>query len=145
MYLKFYISLNIYSLMVKGVVYGGFWLRVVAAMVDGIILNIVFYPLKKFMPFSLSMMFAMQIIISWFYFALLESSSWQATIGKKAFGLKVTDMNLKRISFLRATGREFGKYLSMAILFIGFFMIAFTERKQGLHDKLAECLVIKEK
>jgi uncharacterized RDD family membrane protein YckC len=57
------------------------------------------------------------------------------------FGLKVTDLYGNRISFERATGRHFAKILSAMILCIGYLMVAFTERKQGLHDLLAGTLV----
>lgn len=82
--------------------------------------------------------------MNWLYYALFESSVWQATLGKKALGLEVTDMQGRRIGFGRASGRFFGKILSTIILFIGFFMIGFTERKQGLHDILAGTLVIRK-
>jgi uncharacterized RDD family membrane protein YckC len=59
------------------------------------------------------------------------------------FGMKVTDLHGNRISFARATGRHFAKILSTMILFIGFIMVGFTERKQGLHDILAGTLVRK--
>ena len=81
--------------------------------------------------------------INWLYFALLESSSMQGTLGKKALGMIVTDLSGNRIGFGRATGRYFGKILSAIILGIGFIMVAFTERKQGLHDLLANTLVYK--
>jgi uncharacterized RDD family membrane protein YckC len=78
---------------------------------------------------------------SWLYEAFMESSSYQATLGKMIFGMKVTDLNGNRISFERATGRHFAKWLSAMILFIGYIMVGFTERKQGLHDLLAGTLV----
>jgi len=85
-----------------------------------------------------------RIVINWLYYALLQSSAWQATLGKKALGLEVTDLQGRRISFGRATGRFFAKFLSLMIVFIGFLMIGFTERKQGLHDILAGTLVIRK-
>ena len=83
------------------------------------------------------------IVTGWLYYALLESSSWQGTVGKKVLGIRVTDMNGNQISFGRATGRYFGLLLSGLICFIGFIMVAFTEKKQGLHDMLASTLVLK--
>lgn len=83
--------------------------------------------------------------VNWTYFALLESSGLQATLGKMTFGLRVTDLDGGRISFARATGRFFGKYLSSLILCIGYLMVAFTEKKQALHDMLAGTLVIRHK
>ena len=86
---------------------------------------------------------ALSFVAQWLYFAVLESSSWQGTPGKKAFGMGVTDLDGNRISFGRATGRYFAKIISGIILGIGFLMVAFTERKQGLHDMLAGTLVYK--
>jgi len=78
----------------------------------------------------------------WLYFAILEST-FQATLGKRALGLKVTGIDGEPISFGRASLRYFGKILSAAILSIGFLMAAFTKKKQALHDILASCLVIR--
>ena len=78
----------------------------------------------------------------WLYFALMESSSKQATLGKMALGIIVTDLNGNRLSFGRATGRYFGKIISGAILMIGYIMAGFTEKKQALHDIIAGCLVV---
>ncbi len=86
---------------------------------------------------------AFSFIGSWLYYALMESSYRQATLGKMAMGIIVTDMNGERISFLRATGRYFGKIISSMILYIGYLMAAFTERKQALHDMMASTLVLK--
>ena len=84
------------------------------------------------------------ILVDWLYFSLLESSRWQATLGKKMLGLTVTDLNGNRLTFGKATGRYFAKILSSLILFIGFIMVAFTERKQGLHDQIAGTLVLRK-
>jgi uncharacterized RDD family membrane protein YckC len=81
-------------------------------------------------------------IVGWLYFALMESSARQATFGKSRMNLAVTDEQGQRISFLRATGRHFAKILSAIILLIGFIMVAFDSRKQGLHDKIASTLVV---
>lgn len=83
-----------------------------------------------------------QTVLAWLYFAACESSPWQATLGKLALGIRVTDLQGQRIGFLRATGRYFGKLLSAFMLCIGFLMIAWTQRKQGLHDMLAQTLVV---
>ena len=72
----------------------------------------------------------------------MESSSKQATLGKLALGIVVTDLSGNRISFGRATGRYFGKIVSGMIMCIGYIMAGFTERKQALHDIMASCLVI---
>ena len=89
------------------------------------------------------MMFALiMFVLQWLYFALMESSSKQGTLGKMALGIVVTDLSGNRISFGRATGRYFGKILSGLIFYIGYIMVAFTEKKQGLHDMISSCLVM---
>lgn len=75
-------------------------------------------------------------------FGLFESSSWQASPGKRLLKLQVTDMNGRRPSFIRAFGRQLAKYLS-GIYGIGYIMAACTAKKQGLHDLIAVTLVIK--
>jgi uncharacterized RDD family membrane protein YckC len=144
---------------VMGVGYGGFWIRVVAAIIDGIIVRVVVAPIHLiFGGLGLAGMmsgfphrglgilgggvtFILVLFGSWLYEAFMESSSYQATLGKMIFGMKVTDLNGNRISFERATGRHFAKWLSTMILCIGYIMVGFTERKQGLHDLLAGTLV----
>jgi uncharacterized RDD family membrane protein YckC len=134
--------------------YGGFWRRLLAYIIDAIILGIVIGAIDSIAMAILrsgsgasagatagSSIFA--IVVAWLYFALMESSSYQATIGKLALGMRVTDVNGQRISFARATGRWFAKILSSIILYIGFLMIAFTPQKRGLHDYVAGTLVYK--
>jgi uncharacterized RDD family membrane protein YckC len=82
--------------------------------------------------------------MAWMYEALLVSSTKQATLGKMAVGIVVTDMLGQRISFLRATGRHFGKHVSRIILVAGFLMQPFTEKRQVLHDIMAGCLVLRK-
>ena len=148
--------------------YAGFWKRLVALLIDSLLLYVVslivgvvlggvllvalstsdvpiFYDDNA--TFLLSLMVSVilaciNMVIQWLYFALMESSAKQATLGKMALGIKVTDLNGERIGFGRATGRYFGKIISGFILAIGFIMAAFTEKKQGLHDLMASCLVI---
>ena len=83
-------------------------------------------------------------VICWLYFALMESSAKQATLGKIALRIFVTDANGQRISFGRATGRHFAKIISRIILRIGFIMAGFTRKKQALHDMMSDCLVVKK-
>jgi len=86
----------------------------------------------------------LSIALNWLYYSLMESSDRQATVGKMAIGIKVTDLNGNRISFLNATGRYFGKILSGLLFGIGYIMIIFTEKKQGLHDIMAGTLVVRK-
>jgi uncharacterized RDD family membrane protein YckC len=134
--------------------YAGFWRRVAAAILDGLVLGIVTVPLSLALgggndigtDSSMNYSPAAQSIstaLGWLYSALMESSTRQATLGKMAMGIMVTDLEGRRIGFGKATGRYFAKILSALILLIGFLMVAFTARKQGLHDILAGTLVVK--
>ncbi len=146
--------------------YAGFWKRVAAAIIDSIVLNVAGYVFNFIIHFIIGFTigftratgmvfeadienlgviyttFFVGIITTWLYHALLESSATQGTLGKMALGIIVSDLHGERISFGKATGRFFGMILSAIILGIGFIMVAFTEKKQGLHDILAGCLVI---
>lgn len=152
--------------------YAGFWWRFLAFILDQIvvsiaasILTIPLFAGLGITVFSLSEMdlnstemlaivgsmfglyiltFALMIAFEWLYYSLFESSKHQATIGKMVCGIIVTDMNGERIKFGRATGRFFGKILSAMIIYIGYIMAAFTEKKQALHDLIANTLVIKK-
>jgi len=98
-----------------------------------------------FMLFGLLFLAAtVSLLLTWLYHALMESSEWQATLGKKVLGLVVTDMAGRRVSFGRATGRHFAKIITQHVpAFIGYIMAGFTERKQALHDMIAGCLVLR--
>lgn len=82
------------------------------------------------------------LILTIGYFVLMESSHWQATVGKRVCKLRVTDLDGRRISIARALGRYLGKFVSAFILGIGFLMVGWTRRKQGLHDVMADTLVM---
>ena len=149
----------------KSIVYAGFWFRAVAYSLDTATLAFVlgvtvlgpilrnnhvgpsFQDAWKFYtgdsPQATALLLLMQLA-SWLYFATFESSPWQATPGKKVLGLRVTDLEGRRLSFVRASGRYFGKIISSLLFGIGFFMAGFTEKKQALHDMLAGCLVLRD-
>ncbi len=84
------------------------------------------------------------ILFGWLFYAAFESSKFQATPGKAILGLKVTNENYGRIGFGQASGRFFGRILSGLILGVGYLMIGFTKKRQGLHDQMAHTLVLKE-
>ncbi len=84
------------------------------------------------------------IVAGWLYYALFESSKYGGTLGKMAVGIKVTDIEGRRVSFARATGRYFARIVTNMTLLIGYIMAGFTEKKQALHDILANCLVVKK-
>ena len=136
------------------IVYAGFWWRVLAYLLDGVVLAVGLVVLGFFIGLiflrhgaeepGLEAFFGLfGFLAVWLYFALMESSAQQATLGKKACGLRVTDLDGDRISFARATGRHFAKIISGLVLAIGYVMVAFTARKQGLHDKIAGTLVVR--
>ncbi|MBN8459918.1 MAG: RDD family protein [Verrucomicrobia bacterium] len=130
----------------------GFWWRFLAAFLDGFIMNIAGFVVGLVVGLVGVVIgvgedglqaFAMliSIVIGWLYEALMVSSPTQATLGKMACGIRVTDLNGGRISFGRATGRYFGKFISSLILCIGYLMCVWTDRKQCLHDMMAGTLV----
>ncbi len=140
--------------------YAGFWLRFIAYLFDSLIIGLAYFLFVLGLLVATPSTFddgdqladgvvAIYIIFvfvfAWLYYTLMESSSWQATLGKRALELKVTDMSGNRIGFGRANARYFCKILSKMILYIGFIMAAFTEHKQGLHDVIAKTLVVKNK
>lgn len=128
--------------------YAGFWRRLLAWILDYIVIILIIGLLALVVSAAgngqqagLLILFASGLA-PWLYFALLESSRSQATLGKAALGIQVTDLKGERVRFGRATGRYFGKILSGLIFSIGFAMAGFTDRRQALHDKIADTLVV---
>ncbi len=156
----------------KEVRYAGFWLRFVAYIIDDLILGFVSFIVS--LPFIGGIVFSalgmskcsefndstflgiagivgsvfalilVNVAAGWLYYSLMESSKTQATLGKMALSLKVTDLEGNKISFGRATGRYFGKIISGMIMMIGYILAGITEKKQALHDMMAGCLVIRD-
>lgn len=143
--------------------YAGFWIRVLAWLIDFVVLFLVnagahtvirlsagvtVFPLwTSSSGGSLGLSCAegfVELVVDWLYFALFESSAAEATLGKQALRLRVTDLQGRRISFARASGRYFAKLVSVVTLGIGFVMVAFTTRRQGLHDMMAETVVLRD-
>ena len=143
--------------------YGNFGERLVAVIIDGIIINIAKYLILFVIGDDgmaaanalgedsgvMALMGGMTalfvgVFLTVTYYAYLESSEKQATFGKQAMGLVVTDLDGNRISFLNAVGRYFSKFLSTIILGIGYIMQAFDSKGQALHDKIAGTLVYKK-
>jgi uncharacterized RDD family membrane protein YckC len=119
--------------------YAGFWVRFVAFIIDACILALG-TGIVTAATFGAGIV--LTFVAPWLYEAFMLSSEWQATVGKRAMSIVVTGAGGGRISFARATGRHFAKYVSAFILLIGFIMAAFTAKKQALHDMMAETLVI---
>jgi uncharacterized RDD family membrane protein YckC len=133
--------------------YAGFWRRFLALIIDGFIFGAVESIFAAFARAlggsSVSVVgqyvYGFMIFFQILYFSFFEASSRQATPGKMAMGIVVTGLEGERISFWRSLGRTLGKIVSMLTLFIGFIMVAFTARKQALHDMFAGCLVVKRR
>lgn len=152
--------------------YAGFWLRFVAYLIDSVILGIVYVVLIVVVIFASGIaamlrnlpenptpdmflrgefvlailsLVAITTAVTWLYYAWMESSPSQGTLGKMAMGLIVTDMQYRPVSFARASGRFFAKFITGLIpLCIGYIMAGFTAKKQALHDMIASCLVLRK-
>lgn len=137
--------------------YSGFWIRFGAWVIDWIVL----FAINMFLTMIMGGVMAIggannpgvmmavgagyYVIVfgaSWAYFALQESSAAQATLGKRAVGLVVTDVNGNRLGLAHATGRWAAHGLSNISLMIGYFIQPFTSNKQALHDMVAGTVVI---
>lgn len=94
--------------------------------------------------FSVLLITASVILLPWLYYAILESSKLQGTIGKKVMGIIVVDQHNRPVSFWRASGRYWGKLLS-SVFFVGFIITGLTQRKQALHDLIAQTYVVNRK
>lgn len=158
--------------MSRGFTFAGFWLRVVAYLLDSVILGAVVLVLLLPLVFltgvsgnieaivqshgqpnaaliggliAMVLVFVLiAILMQWLYHAYLESGEKQATWGKQALGVYVTDLLGNRVTFGRASGRFFAKIVTgMIPLGIGYIMAGFTERKQALHDMIAGSLVLR--
>ncbi len=154
--------------------YAGFWLRFVALIIDAIVIYcaqaFLIVPILALVGINfasnianadsmsqselagsifsfiaaLSGLIFLLYAILILYYSLMESSKYQATLGKMALGLKVTDMNGSKLDFGKAFVRNLCKIISSFIFYIGYLLAAFTEKKQALHDMIASTLVVKK-
>lgn len=133
--------------------YAGFWKRFVAALIDSAVLFVGGLLLGGAMGFSVAFATGSThaieplanlsgILMGWLYYAFMESSSRQATLGKMLMKIKVANVSGQAISFGRATARHFAKILSAIPLALGYIMAGFTRKKQGLHDMITGCVVV---
>lgn len=144
-------------------VYAGFWRRLVAAILDQVILTVgralvygalalLVYSVIQFAEmrsyevpiFSVlgGLLVVLDIWLTWIFFALMESSGYQATPGKLALGIRVWHRDNRPLTFEEATVRYFAKILSRITLFIGYMLCAFSSRKQALHDFIARAVLV---
>ena len=136
--------------------YAGFWRRFIAAIIDIFIIMLLSFFSVFFLGFFVGGVLNASEIISgigngialfnvvllWLYFALQESSVKQATLGKRLMNIYVSTATQTPLTFSQASIRHFSKYIS-SFFFIGFIMAAFTQKKQALHDLMADALVLK--
>lgn len=144
--------------------YAGFWRRFIAWSIDRTIIDfcvflllapllfastvggmMAFPMLVPFGGFAGFNLMGLWLLADWLYFTGFESSASGATLGKKLMGLRVTDLNARQIGFGRASLRYIGKVVSTLILFLGYFLVFFTDKRQALHDLAAETIVIRTK
>jgi uncharacterized RDD family membrane protein YckC len=156
------------------IAYAGFWLRFVAYIIDALILGIPIGAVVLVILLMTGALGALgnmhvgdppdavvgllgmgifavyfgiisvAIVGGWLYYAYCESSAWQGTLGKKALGLIVTDLEGRPVTFGRASARFFSKIITGLIpLGIGYMLAGFTAKKQALHDMIASCLVLR--
>ena len=149
--------------------YAGFWLRVVAFVIDSIVLSVLYLlviiPLYDALlpPAAIAMdpdlpaqgqslfdqvlkpdvSLLILIVVAIVYYAIMEASRHQGSLGKLALELKVTDAQGGRLSFSKSVIRKASKLLSAALLLLGDLAAAFTRRKQALHDLIAGAFVLK--
>lgn len=145
------------------ITYAGFWHRFAAFAIDSALIGVVTALILTVFSMAVAIFssstrggspsdafftavgfitFLTAAVPGWLYFSIMESSSKQATLGKMALGIRVTDIAGGRLSFRKASGRHFGKIISAVIVLLGFVMAAFTQKKQALHDLIAGTLVM---
>jgi len=152
--------------------YAGFWLRLLAHIIDDVVMGVMFGVFVLIVVAIVGVGYfrtmlegmngedatvpaafigimllvgSVSVVAGWLYYAWMESSQYQGTLGKMALGLTVTDLQGRRVTFARASGRFFSKIITGLIpLAIGYIMAGFTEKKQALHDMIASCLVLRK-
>ncbi len=121
--------------------YSGFWRRLVALAIDSLVLALpalVFTGLSRNYTTSL----IAGAILGFLYYPIFESSIMSATPGKALMGMTVVGVGGERISYKTGVLRFFCRYLSLVLLYVGFLMQPFTEKKQTLHDMIAGTVVV---
>jgi uncharacterized RDD family membrane protein YckC len=130
--------------------YAGFWIRLLAYIIDSLILSIPSNIINKVIlntveaeKIEIAMVKSViSFIILSFYFVIM-TYRFEATVGKMILKLKVVSEDRTKLSFWQLIKREtIGKFFSAVLLGIGFIMIAFNKQKKGIHDQLANTLVV---
>jgi uncharacterized RDD family membrane protein YckC len=133
--------------------FAGFWIRFAAILIDTLILVIPLRTLRSLlieertgdpvMDLKVNLAsLALTVCVHSAYRAAFHASRWQATIGKRAVGIQVTDLQGRRITFDHAMGRCLAEFVSGWTAGIGYVMAGLSSRKQALHDKISGTLVL---
>jgi uncharacterized RDD family membrane protein YckC len=147
-------------------IYGGFWIRAGAYLIDQIALFLVRLPFELALrayvfwtmfespgptrPFwqfqgvliAYGLYFVLLLLVSLGYYVFFVGR-YGATPGKMALKLKIVRSDLSKVSYVRALGRYFAQGLSGMLLYIGYIMAGFDSEKRALHDYLCDTRVIK--
>lgn len=147
-------------------IYAGFWRRLIAVILDQIILIVArffIYGALGLMVYAMLYLFDVRdhhtlifsigggvltlvdMWLTWIYFAMMESSSLQGSLGKLALGIRVYHVDNRPLKFEEATVRYFAKILSAASLSVGYLLAAFSSKKQALHDFVAHAVLVVER
>jgi uncharacterized RDD family membrane protein YckC len=128
--------------------YAGFWRRVAAYYIDSIVVMIpvalIIVPFAFFGETLATIGTVLALVVMFGYFVVMHSSAWQATVGKRVLGVKVTDLEGNRIGIGRSLVRLLGSFVSSLILGVGYLMAGFTQKRQALHDMIAGTLVVRK-
>jgi uncharacterized RDD family membrane protein YckC len=123
--------------------YAHFWQRAAASLVDIVLFAALAFVVHLMAGLTVSLILTGIGYVA--YSAVLEGSSYNATLGKYLFGLRVTDLDGGPVSRLRAAGRSLAKLVSVAVFPLGHAIVSFTDHRQSLHDLLAGTLVVGRK
>lgn len=137
--------------------YAGFWKRAAAFVIDALVVAVILLTGAVTTAFIAALSGAdkpaaqdmirfvtvvLEIAVFFIYYVGMEASRRQATLGKMALGIKVTDINGNRITYARSLLRNLAMGLSNLTLGIGYLMCIWTAKKQCLHDMVTKCLVV---
>jgi uncharacterized RDD family membrane protein YckC len=133
--------------------YVGFWLRVVAAIIDTVLISVIIFPIlwavygPGYFASDRLIQGPVDFLVSWVLPAVALVLFWiarQATPGKMAIGARIVDAATGgKPGTAQLVLRYLGYYVSMIPCFIGIFWVAFDRRKQGWHDKIARTVVVR--
>ncbi len=124
----------------------GFWIRVLAYIIDAIILGIIGSIITSILNLSLNGRSSVNLILGLIYFTYFWSNSsvWPGqTVGQKLLNLRVIKTDGSDLDIGRSVIRYVGLIISFIVILIGVIWVAFDPNKQGWHDKIAGTYVVK--